>query len=205
MDSCPLCDDDCHHWRLKKAISEEADMELQKAHQECKRLAALFKDICWYNFETVCRNWRGPWYQSMQQSRVVLRGCRITEYTRNGRVHESGEFPVWYDGPIGQAPKLPPQILLSELKLAYDHMVSMEALKCAAYQWAPGGALYIKLLNETMVGKPLSSELMIADNVYRADDGGREGNAHGGGYADQLGTRGRRRESRRARRRAIRL
>ena len=205
MDSCLLCDDDCHHLRLKEAISEEADAALVKARQECQRLAGLFKEVCWYNFETECRNWRRPWNQSIQQSPIALYGSRIVQHRRNGRTYEAGEFPVWYQGTVGQAPKLPPQIILVELKLAYDHMVAMEQLKCAVFEWAPGGAKYIKLLKGTRVGKPYSSEPVSEDAIHGENDGGGEGYAYGGGYARQLGIRWRKRESRRARRRAVRL
>ena len=199
MDSCPLCDNDCHHWRLKEALSTEADEQLVKARRECQRLAALFKEICWYNFETVCRNWRGPWNQSQQQSRIVLHGSRLTEHVRNGRTYESAEFPVWYDGALGQAPKLPPQIILNELQIAYDHMVSLETLKCPVFDWTPGGAKDIKLLRETIVGKPHSSEAVLENHVHGEDDGGGERHAYGGGYAGQLGTR-RKRQPRERRR-----
>lgn len=191
--------------RLKEAISEEAGTALVEARTECQRLAGMFKEVCWYNFETECRNWRRPWNQSVQQSPIALFGCRIVPYIRNGRTYEVGEFPVWYEGTVGQAPKLPPQILLGELKLAYDHMVAMERHKCAVFEWAPGGAKYINLLKETRVGKPHSSEPVSEDVDQQENDRGGTGHPYGGGYSGQLGTRLRKRESRRARRRAVRL
>ena len=124
---------------LKEALAEEADYEITKARLECSRLAGLFKEVCWYNFETQCRNWRRPWNQSMQQSIIVLQGFRITEHKRNGRTYEAGYFPVWYRGPVGHAPQLPPEIILIELKSAHDHLVGLERLRCNVFDWAPGG------------------------------------------------------------------
>ena len=188
MDSCPLCEDACHHWRLREEVSESANEELNHARSECRRLAWLFKQICWYNFETVCKQWNRPWYPSLQQSRVELHGCRTEYVTRNGRTREIGHFPIYYHGPLSDAPPLPPVILLSELKDAYDSMIQLEAVRCNAFAWAPGGAKYQQLLKDTMVGKSHSSELLIA-NVHRTHDRGTKGDAYGGGYARQLGTR----------------
>jgi hypothetical protein len=63
--------------RLKDLMCEEFEAEHQRAKDECDRLNALFKDVCWYNFETQCRAWREPWPVSWLDSRIELHGVRI--------------------------------------------------------------------------------------------------------------------------------
>ena len=196
-----MCEDDCHHGRLKYAISAEVDAELVRARMECKRLAGLFKECCWYNFETTCRSWNLPWAPSISCSHVELTGYSIQRHQRNGFECEVGYFPVYYEGPLSKAPPLPPEIVLKELKSAHDYMVAVEESVHDAFNWAPGGYKFMKLMKDTMVGKDLSSNICSDCQDDGKDDRSGERDAYGGGYSRQLGDVGSRRVRRRRRRR----
>ena len=185
MDYCPACNDKQHHCRLRELMSEAMNDEIERAKMEYTRLACVFKDVCWYNFETQCRNWRQPWPQSIQQSPIKLLGMRIEQHVRNGHAHEVGTFPVYYRGTVGNAPPLPPAIVLIEMKNAFDYMRKLERAQQDVFDWAPGSAKYQQLAAHTLVGKEFSHRSVFDNGV----DGGAERDAHGGGYADKLGTR----------------
>ena len=184
--------------RLKESMALDVSMELQEARAEATRLARLYQEVCWYHFETVCRNWNWPWHPTMGKSPIRLHGVRIVQHVRNGRTYEAGEYPVWYYGMIEDAPLLPPVIVHNELYHARKEIARLERLQSDIYDYAPGGVKYLELVSKTLVGKPLSSEL-VSEHV--ADDRSGEGDAHGGGHPGQLRAWGRR--SRRHRRRAI--
>lgn len=151
MDQCECCHGLRGHMRLKDLICEEFESEYMNAQLECKRLTKLFKDVCWYNFETKCRTWRHPWPESWEGSAIELHGVSIEIDTRNGRNREIGHFPVWYQGSIRDAPPLPPEILLKELRDASDYLKFTRQQTTAAHDWAPGGKLYQQLVKETSV------------------------------------------------------
>jgi hypothetical protein len=139
-------------------MCEEFEGEHTRAQLEYQRLTALFKDVCWYNFETKCRSWKEPWAESWEGSEIELYGLRIEVDTRHGRDREIGYFPVYYRGSIEDAPSLPPEILLNELKDASDYMEYTLKQCTAPHDWAPGGKLYEQLLKETSVPTDLSKK-----------------------------------------------
>jgi hypothetical protein len=149
--TCELCHGLRGHERIKDAMNTEFESEHTQAKLECERLEALFKEVCWYNFETKCRTWVHPWPESWGGSSIELHGVRITVDNSRGRAREIGEFPVYYHGSVADAPELPPQILLVELKSAYEDVRRAFENCTAPYDWAPGGRLYNQLLLTTSV------------------------------------------------------
>jgi len=135
------------------------EREYEEAKDEFTRLTALFKDVCWYNFETECRNWKQPWRVTKPGSPITL--CSIHVSVIAGR--DCVTFPVYYDGPIDEAPQVPPQIVLHELKLAEEELKRAEANCTAMYDWAPGGCEYEKLCRRTLVGKRTFSSVVVED------------------------------------------
>ena len=129
------------------------EREYRDAQTEFVRLSQMFNDVCWYNFETKCRNWKCPWRQSQRESPMELRGMRFTRKWNRGRLMEHGYFPVWYVGRIDEAPCLPPEIVLKELMDAKKYMDACDKQRTAPYDWAPGGDLYNELQRVTLVGK----------------------------------------------------
>mgnify|MGYP001464528421 CR=1 FL=1 len=129
-------------------------LEHKQARDEWLRLCSLFKDVCWYNFETACNGWKYPWRVTNPYSPVSLTGRRFVQRWVRGSLMEHGTFPVWFSGDVKDAPKLPPEIILNELVAAKEYMVACERQISAPYDWAPGGAMYEALLRTTLVGKP---------------------------------------------------
>ena len=150
-DTCEACNGLRGHMRLKDLMCEEFEAEHTQAQQEYDRLNALFKDVCLYNFEIKCREWKHPWPVSLGLSRIELYGARISVDKSRGRPREIGEFPVYYEGSLKDAPELPPQILLKELNVAYEEMKRAFKQVTAPHDWAPGGRLYKELLVTTNV------------------------------------------------------
>ena len=180
MDQCECCRGLRGHMRLKDLICEEFEGEYTNAQLECQRLSNLFKDVCWYNFETKCRTWQNPWPMSWEGSDIELHGVSIEVDRRNGRDREIGHFPVYYRGSIRDAPPLPPEILLKELKDASDYLKFTQQQITAAHDWAPGGKLYQQLLKETCVPTEYSKRRGEAQEVAariskRVLDGGDAG------------------------------
>jgi hypothetical protein len=129
------------------------EREYQDAKDEFLRLTQLFKDVCWYNFETVCRSWEAPWRKSVPSSTVELLGYNVTRWWNNGHMRERCRCPTWYYGEVRHAPKLPPLIVLTELLAAKEYMFACEQQISAPYDWAPGGKRYEALKQTTLVGK----------------------------------------------------
>ena len=140
--------------------TERFALEHKMAQDEFLRLSLLFKDVCWYNFETIAKNWRAPWPPTEMDSDVELLGMSFTQHWNRGALYEHGTFPAWYRGPIRDAPSMPPQILLSEMLEAKRYMKHCKEQITAAYDWAPGGSKYDMLRRLTMVGKPLKPPLV---------------------------------------------
>jgi len=129
--------------------------EFAEARVEWLRLGQLFKEACWYNFETVCRDWREPWNTTYADTRVHLCGMKFHYYYNKGKRREHGHFPVYYSGPVSEAPILPPEILYKEFVAARAYMEFCEQQLTACEDWAPGGRKYKCLQNTTFVGKEL--------------------------------------------------
>ena len=129
------------------AYHEHFLREYRHAVAECKRLEALLNDVVWYNFETVARAWKEPWPASWLESTLTLHAQRYQLVpTRGGRRAEKADFPVYYSGPLRDAPRLPPAIVLAELQLARSEVARAEEACAAVYECAPGGRLYEKML-----------------------------------------------------------
>ena len=104
VDICPLCRDRDTHLFYKDKMAGNFEREYKRARDEYYQLKQLFQEVCWYNFETQCRDWCDPWPESQKDSPLTLHGYKQT--TLNGRVH--GSWPVYYSGSMGKAPPLPP-------------------------------------------------------------------------------------------------
>lgn len=129
---------------MKQALYSELNKEYELARCEYEQLVSLFREVCWYNFETQCQNWQAPWHESWGGSHIEMHGARYC--CDRGRT--SGEFPIWYSGAVSAAPTLPPAIVLSEVKDAEKRMHLTRKQRNAPYDWAPGGREYEKLLRE---------------------------------------------------------
>ena len=141
---CELCRGLRGHMRIKDAMCDEFKREYENAKQELHRLTTLFRECCWYNFETSCRSWRTPWYMSWGPSDICLHGL---SHKKCGAA-EQCTFPIWYSGPLDGAPALPPSIIHNEIKHAKAYMHFMREQITAPHDYAPGGRAYEKLLRE---------------------------------------------------------
>ena len=129
------------HMRIKNAMCEEFEKEHTRACDEVNELTALFKEACWYNFETSCSHWEQPWHKSWGGSYVQMIGRRPMR---------RGQRPlVWYSGPVSDAPPLPPIIIYRELQQAREYRNFMREQMVAPHTFAPGGREYEKLLRES--------------------------------------------------------
>ena len=124
-----------------------------EAVQEHERLKTLFREACWYNFEVQCRTWQYPWPQTIESSQVLLHGQRYETKNVKGVKHEYSSFPIYYIGQIKDAPELPLQILINELRDSSELESALEEQVTAPYDWAPGGVMYNILKSKTTVGK----------------------------------------------------
>ena len=134
------------HDRIKNTMYDEFDTEYLRAKRELKQLKSLFREVCWYNFETRCRNWQEPWHASFPGSEIELYAHR---HLQLGKGFESCSFPIYYSGSIENAPALPPQILLEELKKAEQLIEYWDKQRTAPYDYAPGGREYEKLVRQS--------------------------------------------------------
>ena len=132
--------------------TERFKREYRDAQVEYDRLTQQFKDVCWYNFETRCVEWKRPWRSSDPESRVEVYGMSFHRTWRRGHLVEHARFPVWYDGPVCDAPYLPPSIIATEVEEARRYMEACRTQLTAPYDWAPGGILYEALRRTTAVG-----------------------------------------------------
>ena len=168
LDECECCRGLRGHMRLKDALCEEFEDEFHAAQMECNRLQKLFKDVCWYNFETQCQHWNRPWPTSWPASPIALHGVRIEINTRNGRDRETGHFPIYFEGSIQDAPPLPPIIILTEMRAAAAYLEECRTQCSAPYDWAPGGSRYLELQQTTKV--PTRSTQLISKGVLDRDE-----------------------------------
>ena len=144
MEQCDLCNGLRGHRCIKDAMCREFKREYDNAKRETERLTTLFREACWYNFETACRTWKKPWYESWGVSCVEFHGV---SYEQLGKA-EKCTFPIWYSGPIQKAPPLPPEIIYNEIKRARAYERFMKKQITAPHDYAPGGREYEKLLRE---------------------------------------------------------
>ena len=144
--------------RTRESFVERFEEEFFYARQEYVRLGNLFRDVCWYNFETECRKWNAPWRPSDPDSFVHLFAHRYKLQWNRRHLRESACFPCYYTGPVSDAPPLPPQIVLAELEQAKQYMEACRSQTSAPIDWAPGGAKYEALRRTTKVGKTFCCE-----------------------------------------------
>lgn len=130
-------------------------IELDDARGEVYRLHVLLKDALWYNFEVAARVWKHPWRETYMETNIVMTAMRHEKF--NGI--EMCDFPSYYAGTIRDAPPLPLAIIKTELDRAKEHVRMCEIATTAAFDWAPGGALYNELRAATLVGRDHSSGL----------------------------------------------
>ena len=130
--------------------------EYEDAKREHERLSDLFKDVCWYNFDT----W-GKWWGKRKRF-VFLHGHRyrqmrprqtFTSHRGASWYSEMAEFPLYYEGPADEAPRLPPALVMKEGEMARKHMEECRDLMNGPLDWAPGGARYEALRKVTLVGR----------------------------------------------------
>ena len=185
MASCAACGDLEVERRVHLDAMDEFHEHFAREHRQCveeyRRIERLFKEVVWYNFETVAQSWRHPWPETFGDSSITLNSTRCEVVaTRGGRTAEKVCFPEYYAGKIRHAPSLPPAIMLHELKLAFEAVQAAETACAAPYEWAPGGRLYEKLLRESdgvRAYNALSSDhttssygLLLGDPMERAPE-----------------------------------
>ena len=123
--------------------------EYFNARMEWEQLNELHRHALWYNFEVGALKWNDPWREAAYDSFLTLHGARYGQQRQFGRRHMYGCFPVYYRGPVRDAPPLPAEILLVETRLAREHMEELRQRLNDPYDWAPGGHKYEKLLRES--------------------------------------------------------
>lgn len=146
-EECSRCE------RTLTKFIQRFEKEYENAWAEHSRLQALYREVCWYNFETACRSWGPPWPTSHPESAVELHGRRLTQWYNRGHLYEKMSFPVYFHGRVKDAPPLPPIIILKELKDAEEYKDHCEMQRTVPIDWAPGGSKYKELVKNTMVGK----------------------------------------------------
>ena len=124
--------------------------EYHSSRVEVAQLCSLFREVCWYNFETKCRLWRRPWLASDDDSHICIHGHSYVKKWKGGRLREVCTFPIYYDGPLRNAPPIPPQIILKELWDANAYQEWAYEQQFAPYDWAPGGRAYEKHVRESV-------------------------------------------------------
>ena len=152
----------------KRRYRNKFEAEMNDAREEFVRLSRLLQEVCWYQFEVKARDWGDPWHPSDPKSHIELLGQRYNRRYHRGHRIEHATFPVWYDGPVRDAPPLPPELVLREVRQAFLYFKTCEREATAAEDWAPGGRLYQALVRTTAVGKS-------SDASVRSDGGGQLG------------------------------
>ena len=123
---------------------EQFFSEEREALAEVCRLSAVFKDALWYNMELYDKRYNPSRIVALQGSRTAK--CGNAEHTH---------FPVYYAGPLRDAPELPLAIIMNELRDAKRYYVECMTQTLAPYEWAPGGEKYEQLCKTTLVGRQI--------------------------------------------------
>ena len=147
---CPWCEQRAlvTHEAMRDKLRQCFEREYHRAFREHQQLEALYKNVCWYHFETSCRSWQEPWHVTWSDSFVTFHGHSYATEWRGGRLREFATFPLYYFGMISEAPKIPPEIVLKELKAAEEYMHAAYMQIYAPDDWAPGGHKYERLVRE---------------------------------------------------------
>ena len=143
---CELCGSPEREYREHGAVQQEMWDQFCWEHSmamiELDRLKSLLKNVMWYNFEVKVRDWKFPWHQSLPESNMTLHSACF--YKCNGW------FPLYYKGAVKDAPALPPEILIVEIKQAQELCDRLLEQSTAVWDWAPGGRKYNELLKESV-------------------------------------------------------
>lgn len=176
MDCCELCGPREKQVHLK-AMDEYHELfyaEYTAAVREYEQLAMLFRDLAWYNFETTARAWRLPWWPSDSISGLILHGATYEVVQKRGRAATKTNYPIYYMGPVGSAPTVPPEIVYREVQAAWRAIQELKQVVTAPYDWAPGGDSY----EAHMRGESARAyEACRLSNRGLPGDGGRAGDA----------------------------
>lgn len=135
--------------------------ELRSAQFELDCLQAQFNDACWYSFETACKQWQNPWLISDPDSMLYMHGLRHTSWWNKGKRRHKVEFVPYFVGMLKDAPLLPLEVVLVELRQAKAYVDECKERLNDAHDWAPGGAKYQQLARTTMVGQ---NSNQVSDN-----------------------------------------
>ena len=141
------------HGRAQADLYDYFAQEHYFAICELHKLERLYTDVAWYNFELECATWNHPWPQSVGSSMLMLCGVR-----HNLR---STTYPVYYSGSLDDAPKLPTEILLSEIALAKRWVQKCEESCCDVYEYAPGGNAHQALVHKYQKGEVQSLSVLV--------------------------------------------
>ena len=141
MDCCPCslnpCSLDPEQRKERGRYLLLAREQTHGAHLEVDRLKKLYENVCWYNFEVNASRWGPPWYPTDQATSVRL----LTLYD-----------DVWFQGPVGLAPPLPPVIVHTEIKDSMAEYERAKQLEWDAIDFAPPhGKNYLELCRTTQV------------------------------------------------------
>ena len=151
---CPACGDLKTerevHTSAMDAYHDQFMRDYQWLLDEYKQLKSLLEDVMWYHFETVAKAWKQPWPESFPNSTLELHAHNYSLIkSRNGRYSYKATFPMYYEGRILDAPPLPPDIIINEIKTVSDDLKRAKENCDAPYEWAPGGRLYEKMMRES--------------------------------------------------------
>jgi hypothetical protein len=142
---CELCRGLRAHKVLLSNMQKEVIREVNAARSELVRLRSLYADVCWYHFEISVQDWNTPWHVTLGRSLVTLHSRRVERgVTRWG---------FFYSGPVEEAPVLPPEVVVSELELAGSELAHWRRILHDITAYAPGGAAYTQLCENTLVGR----------------------------------------------------
>lgn len=145
---CDMCCGRRGHRCLRVAMFNAMNARYKEARLEYERLLRLYEDVVWYSTECQMRHWRQPWPVTYPFSSLVLFGRHYANHTPS-----RPQLSVWYSGPAAQAPELPIEILLTELRDAAELAEDLSARRVDAFAYAPGGPGYEDVKRHWYVNK----------------------------------------------------
>ena len=159
------------HLAAMDEYAEHFAREYRFALQELDRLKTLLRDAMWYNFDVV--SWQSGcfgqrWYYNRTTELYAVRSELIR---KRGHTAEKVSFPVYYHGEVATAPRLPPEILMSEVESAKRLVEETREACSAPYEWAPGGRRYEQMIRES---PGVAAFYATSSDSQRKDDGRRD-------------------------------